>query len=178
MQRFFLFWRHGCSAARKGRSPRCLHKCRFLYIDTSPALSARHHLTAALRYSARPPQRPSRSYLGCQTHQTYYFRIFRAAPAPWVACCAHQVQNFDLSQRFWCRGLWGVGFNEQSFGADEPRTGGKATKKHSALRDAAGRKGPNSTSIRSANLPRPSMAGAFSTARHGRPPLGAPNRCD
>jgi hypothetical protein len=27
-------------------------------------------------------------------------------------------------------------------------------KKHSALRDAAGRKGPNSTSIRSANLPR------------------------
>src|SRR5262249_37592687 len=74
--------------------------------------------------------------------------------------------------------LWGVGFNEQSFGADEPRTGGKATKKQSALRDAAGRKGPNSTSIRSANLPRPSMAGAFSTARHGRPPLGAPNRCD
>src|SRR5262245_59516044 len=35
---------------------------------------------------------------------------------------------------------------------------GRATKKHSA----AGRKGPNSTSIRSANLPRPSMAGAFS----------------
>jgi hypothetical protein len=32
---------------------------------------------------------------------------------------------------------------------------GKATNKHSALRDAAGRKGPNSTSIRSANLPRP-----------------------
>jgi hypothetical protein len=32
---------------------------------------------------------------------------------------------------------------------------GKATNKHSALRDAAGRKRPNSTSIRSANLPRP-----------------------
>src|SRR5215467_274727 len=28
-------------------------------------------------------------------------------PPPSVACCAHQVQNFDLSQRFWCRGLWG-----------------------------------------------------------------------
>jgi hypothetical protein len=43
---------------------------------------------------------------------------------------------------------------------------GKATKKHSALRDAAGRKGPNSTSIRSANLPRPApfpaWLGAFS----------------
>src|SRR5262249_42788542 len=24
-------------------------------------------------------------------------------PPPWIACCAHQVQNFDLSQRFWCR---------------------------------------------------------------------------
>jgi len=28
------------------------------------------------------------------------------------------------------------GFNEQIFGADEPRTGGKATKKHSALHEA------------------------------------------
>jgi hypothetical protein len=35
------------------------------------------------------------------------------------------------------------------------------TKKHSAQRDAAGRKGPNSTSNRSANLPRPLMAGPF-----------------
>src|SRR5262249_1982583 len=45
--------RHGCSAARnspacKGKSLRCLRKCRFAYIDNSPALSARHHLTAAL----------------------------------------------------------------------------------------------------------------------------------
>jgi hypothetical protein len=59
-----LFWRHGCSAARnspacKGKSLRCLRKCRFAYIDTSPAVSARRHLTAALR--------PSRF---CQTHQT------------------------------------------------------------------------------------------------------------
>ena len=38
---------------------------------------------------------------------------------PSVAYCAHQVQNFDLSQRFWCRGLSGVGFNEQIFGVDE-----------------------------------------------------------
>jgi hypothetical protein len=39
------------------------------------------------------------------------------------------------------------------------------SKKHSAQRDAAGRKGPNSTSSRSANLPRPLMAGVFSV--HG-----------
>src|SRR5215813_10924608 len=37
------------------------------------------------------------------------------------------------------------------------------SKKHSAQRDAAGRKGPNSTSSRSANLPRPLMVGAFSS---------------
>src|ERR1700751_1631783 len=36
------------------------------------------------------------------------------------------------------------------------------SKKHSAQRDDAGRKGPNSTSSRSANLPRPLKAGAFS----------------
>jgi hypothetical protein len=67
-RRLFLFWRHGCSAARnspacKGKSLRCLRKRRLTYIDTSPALSARRHLTAALR--------PSRLHLGCQTHQTW-----------------------------------------------------------------------------------------------------------
>jgi hypothetical protein len=41
------------SAARnsppcKGKRLRCLRKCRFPYIDTSPALSVRRHLTAAL----------------------------------------------------------------------------------------------------------------------------------
>src|SRR6516165_2948748 len=66
---------------------------------------------------------PSRSHLGCQTHQTYYFAQLQSRPPPWVACCAHQVQNFDLSQRFWCRGLWGLGFNEQIFGADEQNLG-------------------------------------------------------
>src|SRR5262249_26620140 len=40
-------------------------------------------------------------------------------PPSSVACCAHQVQSFDLSQTFWCRGLWGHGFNDQSFGADK-----------------------------------------------------------
>src|SRR5262245_56944939 len=41
------------SPACKGKSLRCLRKSRFAYIDTSPALSARRHLTAALPYSAR-----------------------------------------------------------------------------------------------------------------------------
>src|SRR5262249_3663839 len=81
----------GCSADRnspacKGKSLRCLRKGRFSYIDTSPALSARRHLTDALR--------PSRLHLGCQTHQTCLLRdIFRAPHCPWVACCAHQVQR-------------------------------------------------------------------------------------
>src|SRR5215467_3465774 len=44
-------------------------------------------------------------------------------PLPSVAWCTHQVQNFDLSQRFWCRALWGLGFNEQIFGADEQNPG-------------------------------------------------------
>src|SRR5262249_56134409 len=39
----------------------------------------------------------------------------------WVACCAHQVQSFDLSQTFWCRGLFG--FNEQIFGAEKQVSG-------------------------------------------------------
>ena len=106
VQRFFLFWRHGGPAARnspacKGKSLRCLRKCRLSYIDTSPALSARRHLTAALRYSARPPQRPSRSHLGYQIHQTYYFAHLQSRPhRTWVACCAHQVQSFDLIKSF------------------------------------------------------------------------------
>src|SRR5215467_11444395 len=53
------------------RCVRCLRKVRFSYIDTSPALSARRHLRAALRYSACPPHRPSCLDLGCQTHQTW-----------------------------------------------------------------------------------------------------------
>src|SRR5262245_27303966 len=68
------------SPACKGKSLRCLRKCRSSYIDTSPALSVRRDLTAALRYSARLPQRPSRSHLGCQTHQTYYFAHLQSCP--------------------------------------------------------------------------------------------------
>src|SRR5215471_15047310 len=75
---FFLFW-----PACKGKSLRCLRKCRFSYIDTSPALSARRHLTAALRYSAYPPHRPSCClHLGCQTHQTWCAPGHLGAPSP------------------------------------------------------------------------------------------------
>ena len=46
-------------------------------------------------------------------------RIFRAAHIEsWVACCAHEVQSFDLDQKFWC-----LGFDEQIFGADEQNLG-------------------------------------------------------
>jgi hypothetical protein len=124
VQRFFLFWLHGCSAARnspacKGKSLRCLRKCRFSYIDTSPALSARRHLTAALRYSARPPQGPSRSHLGCQTHQTYAHlqnRPHRGSPVARI-----RFKTLIYLKGF--RGLSGVGFNEQIFGADEQNLG-------------------------------------------------------
>src|SRR5262249_43165949 len=36
----------------------------------------------------------------------------------WVACCAHEVQSFDLSQTFWC-----LGFNEQISRGDEQNPG-------------------------------------------------------
>ncbi len=58
-------------------------------------------------YSAPLPQRPSRSHLGYQIHQTYYLPTSsEPPPPPSVAWCAHQVQSFDLSQTLWCRGLW------------------------------------------------------------------------
>ena len=84
VQRFFLFWSSAArnSPACKGKSLRCLRKCRFAYIDTSPALAARRHLTAALH--------PPRLHLGCQTHQTW------CAPGHLGAapCSAHPIQNF------------------------------------------------------------------------------------
>src|SRR5215813_3408787 len=91
-----------CPAARnlpacKGKSLRCLRKCRFSYIGTSPAPSARRHLTAALRYSACPPHRPSCLHLGCQTHQTWCApRHLGAAPCQLVACSARPIQNFRM----------------------------------------------------------------------------------
>jgi hypothetical protein len=59
------------------------------------------------------------------------FRHLQSPPLPWVACCAHQVQNFDLSQTFWCRGLWSLGFNEQIFGADKQVPGHERSDKRS-----------------------------------------------
>src|SRR5215831_14585987 len=68
--------------------------------------------------------------------------IFRAAPPPSVACCAHQVQR--------CRGLWGLGFNKQIFGADKQVSGrGHSDKEGSAL-CLAEREGRTLPSIRSA----------------------------
>src|SRR5499433_1021304 len=119
------------------------------------------------REGATPIQRGSNASL---LHRVQAVKIIRHTACRHLQSRPHRRQSSVARTRFktliylkgFGVGAWGrLGFNEQSFGADEPRTGGKPTKKHSAPRDAAGRKGPNSTSIRSANLPRPSMAGAF-----------------
>jgi hypothetical protein len=64
------------------------------------------------REGATPIQRGSNASLLHRVRPSKSSDILLAdisAPPPTasVACCAHQVQNFDLSQRFWCRGLWG-----------------------------------------------------------------------
>src|SRR5262249_33474684 len=92
----------------------------------------------------------------------------RRAPIPRPAAT---INVLIYLKRFGAGAFGGLDFNEQIFGADEPRTGGKATKKHSALRDAAERKGPNSTSIRSANCLGLQWLGPFppsGTAGHHR----------
>src|SRR5262245_60589986 len=102
---FFLFWHDGCSAARnssacKGKSLRCLRKCCFSCIDTSPALPARRHLTAALRYSACPPHRPSCLHVGCQTHQTWCAPDISEPPrANWSPVQRAQFKTFRLELR-------------------------------------------------------------------------------
>src|SRR5262249_41455389 len=64
----------------KGKTLRCLRKCRF--IDTSPALSARRDLPArfALFSFSAPSTAAFSSHLGCQTHQTYYFTHLQSRP--------------------------------------------------------------------------------------------------
>jgi hypothetical protein len=111
------------SPACKGKSLRCLRKCRFSYIDTSPALSARRHLTAALRYSEGLPQRPFpvASRLSLIRHTA--FRHLQSRPIAIGRLLRAPRSKFDLDQKFWCRGLWGLRFNEQIFGADEQNSG-------------------------------------------------------
>jgi hypothetical protein len=123
------------SPACKGKSLRCLRKRRFPYIDTSPALSARRDVTAALRYSARPPQRPSRLHLGCQTHQTYCFRTSSEPPRlPLVAWCTHQVQSADLPQTFLVPGYRAMASTNKSLAQmNTTQDVGRATEGCSAL---------------------------------------------
>jgi hypothetical protein len=125
---FFLFWRHGCSAAAKfaclqrqkpamfAQMPLCVYR-QFTGACCTTSSDGRFALfsapsTAAFSVASR-----------LSNSSDILLRASSEPPPPWVACCAHQVQNFDLSQRFWCRGLWGVGFNEQIFGADEQNLG-------------------------------------------------------
>jgi len=37
-----------------------------------------------------------------------YVQLHSCPHRSWVACCAHEVQSFDLDQKFWC-----LGFDEQ-----------------------------------------------------------------
>src|SRR6516165_3687873 len=170
---FFLFWHHGCSAARnspacKGKSLRCLRKCRFSYIDTSPALSARRHSTTALRYSARPPQRPSRSHLGCQTHQTYCFAHLQSRPYHRRSPGARtRFKTLIYLKGFGAGACGAIGPNEQIFGADEqvPNRGQcdkevlGSTVSPQLVRSGKGRIASDPALL---NLPRPLMVGAFS----------------
>src|SRR5215471_4913202 len=111
------------SPACKGKSLRCLRKRRFSYIDTSPALSARRDVTAALRYSARLPQRPSRLHLGCQTHQTYYFAHLQSRPRRGSPVARTRFKTLIYLKGFGVGACGGVGVNEQIFGADEQNLG-------------------------------------------------------
>ena len=72
------------------------------------------------------------------------------------------------------RGLF-LGSDEQIFGADEQVPRQQQRHLRSIRLDAMqqGGKGPNSTSSRSANLPRPSMAGAFSVVGSDEQIFGA-----
>jgi hypothetical protein len=74
------------------------------------ALQRAEHIGSALKgrdtLSAWLEWQPSRSHLGCQTHQTYCFAHLHSRPhRSWVGCCAQQVQSFDLDQKFWCRDI-------------------------------------------------------------------------
>jgi len=47
-----------------------------------------------------------------------YVHLHSRPHRSWVACCAHEVQSFDLSQTFWC-----LGFNEQISRGDQQNPG-------------------------------------------------------
>src|SRR5215813_10383042 len=92
-----------------------LTKCSGLLLRSSFAILAartRHLISAARMPAFSVASRPSNS-------SDIILRASSEPPPPWVACCAHQVQSFDLDQKFWCQG----GFNEQIFGADKQVAG-------------------------------------------------------
>jgi hypothetical protein len=67
----------------------------------------RPSIFACLTRSVRNASLPSPA-LGEGGHRGLARRNLSLIHRSWVACCAHQVQNFDLTQTFWCRGLWGL----------------------------------------------------------------------
>src|SRR5262249_44177158 len=121
---FFLFWSHGCSAAAKFA---CLQRQKPAMFAQTPLFVYRH-LTGAvctmgcdgrLAVFCAPPRGAFSVASRLSNSSDILLRASSEPPPPWVACCAHHVQSFDLDQKFWCRGLWGLDFNEQIFGPNE-----------------------------------------------------------
>ena len=136
------------------RSSRAI--CFFVALPPSRdlLLCAKHLFVAAIR-------QPSRGFKD-ETHQTYCApNISEPPPTASVACCAHQVQNFDLKD--FGVGACGALASTSKFLAEMNKTQdvGKATQKSSALTRCRAERAELDVSLRSANLPRLSMAGAF-----------------
>src|SRR5262245_45685243 len=96
--------------------------CSGLLLRSSFAILAartRHLISVAQMAAFSIASRPSKS------SDIPLADIFRAAPtAVGRACCAHQVQSFDLDQTFWCRGLWGIWPQPSKFFAEMNKTRG------------------------------------------------------
>src|SRR5262249_43092074 len=125
---------------------------------------------------------PSRSHLDYQIHQTYCLPTSSEPPPPRsVACCAHQVQSFDLSQTFWCRAVGAMALKSKFLTEmNKTQDVGKATQKSSALTRCRAERAELDVSLRSANLPRPSTVGAFLSPTWPGPLafFGQPPKCE
>jgi hypothetical protein len=128
-------------------------KCSGLLLRSSFAI-----LAARTRHLTSVDRMPAFSVASRLSNSSdILLRASSEPPPPWVACCAHQVQNFDLSQRFWCRGLGAMASTNKSLArVNKSLDVGKVTKKRSAQPVSAERIGPNRPlSSALLNLPRP-----------------------
>src|SRR5262249_39209721 len=108
-QRVFLFWRHGCSADL------CLQRQKPAMLAQMPLFVYRHFTGAVCTtssdgrfalFSAASTAAFSVASRLSNSSDILLADIFRTAPCPWVACCEHKVQSFDLDQKVLVRGAW------------------------------------------------------------------------